>query len=387
MADISRAFVYSQEVYEARQKGMPIVALESTIISHGMPYPQNVETARKVEAVVRSQGATPATIAILEGKVHIGLDANALELLGKAGSTCKKTSRRDIAYVIANKLNGATTVSGTAFLASKASIPVFVTGGIGGVHRGGELSMDVSADLTELSQTGVTVVCAGVKSILDIRRTLEVLETLGVPVFAYGTEEFPAFFTTKSGCRAPFRADSPAVIARAIQAQRSLGLPGGLLVGVPIPKDEQANGMLVEQAIESALREADEKGVQGAETTPFLLKRVNELSKGASLKSNIALILNNAKVGAAISVALSKSAFQPFRSLPGPLGHEAAVLCVGGLAQDRISRPLSSQSLVLHTSTPGTTKEGVGGVAHNVGRALSVLGTQVELVSSTVHEP
>jgi pseudouridine-5'-phosphate glycosidase len=282
----------------------PIVALESTIISHGMPYPQNVETALAVEDVVRKAGAIPATIALADGKVCIGLDVGLLERLGKEGTRVRKVSRRDFASVIASRGLGATTVAGTMMAASFASIPVFATGGIGGVHRGVGETWDVSADLTELGRTPVTVVCAGVKSILDIAKTLEYLETQGVPVVAFQTSEFPAFFSPTSGLPAPERSDTTSAIARHMVAARRMGLQNGMVVAVPPP--EPVDGGVIEAAISAALREAEAKGVRGKDITPFLLERVATLTKGASLRANIGLVKANANVAAHIAVDLTK---------------------------------------------------------------------------------
>ncbi|KAL8159419.1 hypothetical protein V2J09_000956 [Rumex salicifolius] len=296
----------SQEVSEALIRGDAVVALESTIICHGMPYPQNLETAKQVEEVVRNNGAVPATIAILDGIPCIGLSNDELEKLAELGTQVLKTARRDISYVVAMRRNGATTVSSTMYFASMVGIPVFATGGIGGVHKHGEQTMDVSSDLTELGKTSVAVVSAGVKSILDIGRTLEYLETQGVCVAAYGTSEFPAFFTEKSGFRAPCRVDSAEDCARLIDANMKLKLGNGILIAVPIPKQHSASGSVVEAAIQRALKEAREKNISGSAETPFVLKRVNELTGGASLASNIALVKNNVAVASKISVCLSQ---------------------------------------------------------------------------------
>ncbi|PIA26481.1 hypothetical protein AQUCO_09300059v1 [Aquilegia coerulea] len=293
----------SPEVAEALSRGDAVVALESTIISHGMPYPQNLETAKELEAIVRNNGAVPATIAILDGIPCIGLTTKELERLANLGTKAQKTARRDIAYLVASRGNGATTVSATMFFASMVGIPVFVTGGIGGVHRHGEQTMDISSDLTELGKTPVAVISAGIKSILDIPRTLEYLETQGVTVAAYKTDQFPAFFTETSGCKVPCRVDSPEDCARLIDANLKLGLGTGILIAVPIPKEHAASGSLIESAIQKALQEARDKKVTGNAETPFLLARVNELTGGASLASNIALVKNNALVGAKIAVA------------------------------------------------------------------------------------
>jgi pseudouridine-5'-phosphate glycosidase len=298
--------VYSPEVEDALMQGRPIVALESTIVSHGMPFPQNLQTAQEVEEVVRSNGAVPATIAILRGIPHIGLTASQLERIARGGTAVRKTSRRDLPAVIALRQDGATTVSATMLLAARAGIAIFVTGGIGGVHRGAETTMDISADLTELGRTPVAVICAGAKSVLDIPRTLEYLETQGVCVAAYGVDEFPAFFTRHSGCRAPLRLDTPGQIATAIYAAGKLKLDSGMVIGVPIPEEYAAAGAEVEKAIETALAEARESKVKGNDVTPFLLKRIRELTGGRSLTANIHLVKNNAAVGARIAADLVK---------------------------------------------------------------------------------
>ncbi|EPS67878.1 hypothetical protein M569_06896, partial [Genlisea aurea] len=296
----------SPEVTEALSLGNAVVALESTIITHGMPYPQNLETAKQVEEIVRQNGAVPATIAILDGVPCVGLSNKELQSLAIMGMKALKTAHRDIAHVVASKKTGATTVSATMFFAAMVGIRIFSTGGIGGVHRHGESTMDISSDLTELGRTPVTVVSAGVKSILDIPRTLEYLETQGVCVAAYRTNEFPAFFTEKSGCKAPTRVDSPEECARLIDTSINLGLRAGILIAVPVPSEHAASGNNVEAAIREALKDAREQNVVGSEETPFLLARVNELTRGTSLGANIALIKNNARFGAQIAVALSQ---------------------------------------------------------------------------------
>ncbi len=298
--------VYSDEVAAARAKGAPIVALESTIITHGMPYPQNIETARRVEATVREHGATPATIAVIAGRLHVGLNAEQLEALGQATSVMK-LSRADMAACIAAGQTGATTVAATMIAAHLAGIEVFATGGIGGVHRGAEQSFDISADLHELAQTGVTVIAAGAKAILDLPKTLEVLETLGVPVIAFGQDELPAFWSRQSGLKAPLRMDSPAEIARAHRLRAALGLPGGQLVANPIPADAEIPAEVLAPHIAKALAEAEAQGIAAKAVTPFLLQRIFELTLGASLEANIALVLNNARLGAAIAVELAKA--------------------------------------------------------------------------------
>lgn len=300
----------SPDVSEALSRGLAVVALESTIISHGMPYPQNLETAKEVEAIVRENGAVPATIAILDGVPCVGLSIEELERLAKLGTRAQKTARRDIAHVVATGGNGATTVSATMVFASMVGIPVFVTGGIGGVHRHGEQTMDISSDLTELGRTPVAVISAGVKSILDIPKTLEYLETQGVSVATYKTNEFPAFFTESSGCKVPCHVDTPEQCARLIDANLKLKLGTGILIAVPIPKEHSASGSLIESAIQIALSEARDKNITGNAATPFLLARVNQLTGGASLTSNIALVKNNALVGAQIAVALAQLQLQ-----------------------------------------------------------------------------
>ena len=321
----------SAEVQAALASGKPVVALESTIISHGMPYPQNLATARAVEADVRASGAVPATVAILDGVPWVGLDDAALERLARAGTSAKKTSRRDLPFVFARRLTGATTVSATMYLAAAAGVHVFVTGGIGGVHRGTRWpfstrirerrtdlfpartlhplpgasdTWDVSADLTELARTPVCVVCAGAKSILDIPKTLEVLETGGVPVAVFGADDFPAFYTRNAGVRAPWRVDDPADAAAAMLAARGMGT--GLLIAVPIPESHAADGAVVERATQAAVAEADALHLKGADITPFLLNRVSELTSGASLTANIALVRHNATVGACIAVEYAR---------------------------------------------------------------------------------
>jgi pseudouridine-5'-phosphate glycosidase len=295
---------FSPEVQAARAAGKPIVALESTIISHGMPYPQNVQTAREVEQVIRDAGAVPATIAIIDGKICIGLSDEQLEVLGNSKDALK-VSRRDLAYVLAQKKLGATTVAATMICAQLAGIEVFVTGGIGGVHRGAETSFDISADLQELARTSVAVVCAGVKSILDIGLTLEYLETHGVPVLSVGQPGFPAFFTRDSGYQADFQIDSPEEQARFIRTKWQLGLDGGVVVSNPVPAEMAMRNDEIDGIIAQALGEADAQGVKGKSVTPFLLGRIKELTGGRSLATNIALVKHNALVGARLAVALN----------------------------------------------------------------------------------
>ena len=290
------------EVAEALAVGTPVVALESTIISHGMPYPHNVAMAREVEQIVRTGGAVPATIAVLEGQPTVGLADDELELLGSHAEV-RKVSVRDLPYVVATRSHGATTVASTMRLAGLAGIRVFVTGGLGGVHRGAEVSMDVSADLTELSRTEVAVVSAGVKSILDIARTLEVLETLGVPVVGYGTDEFPSFYSRSSGVPAPMRLDTPEEVAALMRATWDLGLGSGIAVANPVPADEEMPRDEIDAVIDRALADCDERGIRGKDITPYLLGRIVELSDGRSLETNLALVRHNARVGTAIAVA------------------------------------------------------------------------------------
>jgi pseudouridine-5'-phosphate glycosidase len=291
---------FSPEVTEARAKGLPIVALESTIITHGMPYPQNLETARLVEADIREAGAVPATIAIMEGRIHIGLNDDELEALAQARDVAK-LSRADLAACLATGGIGATTVAATMICAALAGIRVFATGGIGGVHKGAEETFDISADLRELAHTPVSVIAAGPKAILDLPKTLEVLETLGVPVFAYGQDAFPAFWSRDSGLTAPLRADSAAQIAKAHLMRERLGLPGGQLVTNPIPEDDEIPAATLAPLIQQAQDEADAAGIAGKQVTPFLLQRLFELTDGATLTSNIALVRNNARLGAAVA--------------------------------------------------------------------------------------
>jgi pseudouridine-5'-phosphate glycosidase len=296
---------FSPEVANARATGKPIVALESTIISHGMPYPQNVQTAREVEQIIRDAGAVPATIAIIGGKICVGLTEEQLEVLGNSPDAIK-VSRRDLAYVLSQGKLGATTVAATMICAQLAGIKVFVTGGIGGVHRGAETSMDISADLQELAQTNVAVVCAGVKSILDIGLTLEYLETHGVPVVSVGQPGFPAFFTRESGFNADFQLDTAAEQASFIKTKWALGLNGGVVVSAPVPVEEAMPKDEIDAITLRALQEAEENGVTGKKVTPFLLARIKTLTEGRSLKTNIALVKNNARVGAALARELQE---------------------------------------------------------------------------------
>ena len=304
--DLNKYLDVNPEVAAAVAEGRPVVALESTIISHGMPYPQNVETALNVEKIIRDNGAVPATIAVIGGRLKAGLSKEEIEYLGKTGRGVAKASRRDLPVLVAQGKDGACTVTTTMIIAHMAGINVFATGGIGGVHRGAEVTMDISADLEELAQTPVMVVCAGAKSILDLGLTLEYLETKGVPVIGYGTDELPAFYTRKSGFGVDYRVDSPEELAAMFRAQRELNYKGGMLVTNPIPEQYAMDKEVIDKAIEQALAEAKEQHVHGKETTPFLLARVVELTGGDSLESNIKLVLNNATVAAKTAAELAK---------------------------------------------------------------------------------
>ena len=296
----------SPEVAAALREGRPVVALESTIISHGMPYPKNVETAMLVEKTIRENGAVPATVAVIGGRLKAGLSCAEIEYLGKAGRNVAKASRRDLPVLVAQGCDGATTVTTTMMIAHMAGIQVFATGGVGGVHRGAETTMDISADLEELAQTPVMVVCAGAKAILDLGLTLEYLETKGVPVIGYGTEELPAFYTRKSGFKVDYRIDTPSELAAAFKAQREMGLKTGMLVTNPIPHEYAMDDKIINAAIDKAVAESVEKGIHGKETTPFLLARVAELTGGDSLESNIKLVLNNARLAAKTAAELAE---------------------------------------------------------------------------------
>ena len=298
----------SPEVAAALAEGKPVVALESTIISHGMPYPQNVETALAVEKIVRENGAVPATIAIIGGRLKAGLSPEEIEYFGKKGPDIAKASRRDLPVLIAKGQDGACTVTTTMMIAAMAGISVFATGGIGGVHRGAETTMDISADLEELGQTPVMVICAGAKSILDLGLTLEYLETKGVPVIGYGTDELPAFYTRKSGFGVDYRLDTPAELAAAFHAQREMGLKGGMLVTNPIPEEYSMDADVINAAIDQAVAECKSQGIHGKATTPFLLARIKDITGGDSLDSNIQLVFNNARLASKTACELSKLA-------------------------------------------------------------------------------
>ena len=294
----------SPAVQKALDEGRPVIALESTIISHGMPYPQNLETARMCEAEARKYGVEPATVAVIHGQLCAGLTDEELEYLARTGPKVTKASRRDLPILVSRKADGATTVAATMIIAAMAGIKVFATGGIGGVHRGAETTMDISADLEELAETPVAVVCAGAKSILDLGLTLEYLETKGVPVLGYRTKTLPAFYTYESDFEVDYRMDSPQEIADAIRAQRGMGYPGGMLITNPIPAEYAMPKATIDAAIEQALLEASEQGIKGKATTPFLLARVCELTGGESLKSNIKLVLNNVALASQIAASL-----------------------------------------------------------------------------------
>ena len=307
---MNRYLDVAPEVQEAIKAGKPVVALESTIISHGMPYPQNVETALNVEKIIREGGAVPATIAIIGGRLKAGLTPEEIDYLGKTGAGVTKASRRDLPILVAEKRDGATTVTTTMMIAAMAGIEVFATGGIGGVHRGAETTMDISADLEELAQTPVMVVCAGAKSILDLGLTLEYLETHGVPVIGYQTEELPAFYTRKSGFKVDYRIDTPAELAKAFYVKQDMGLGGGMLVTNPIPEEYSMDHEVINKAIDEAVAEANRLGIHGKETTPFLLAKIKDITGGDSLASNIQLVYNNARLAAKTAcelVALAKN--------------------------------------------------------------------------------
>ncbi len=294
------------DIKEALKNNGPVVALESTIISHGMPYPQNVETAIKMEEIIRENGAIPATIAIINGKLKVGLTKEEIDYLGKKGLEVIKTSRRDIPFIVARKQDGATTVASTMIIANMAGIKIFATGGIGGVHRGASETFDVSADLQELANTDVAVVCAGAKSILDIGLTLEYLETYGVPVVGYQTNELPAFYTRKSGFDVNYRVDSVEELASVIKAKSNIALKGGMVIANPIPEEHQMDYDVINNAINEAIKEAEAKGIKGKESTPFLLQKVKDITGGESLKANIELVFNNGRVAAKLAKQLSE---------------------------------------------------------------------------------
>ncbi|TKI57751.1 pseudouridine-5'-phosphate glycosidase [Brevibacillus antibioticus] len=300
---------FTEEVRHALENNLPVVALETTIISHGMPYPQNIEMAKEVEQIIRDNGAVPATIGIMDGKIKIGLTDSELEEFA-TNKNVAKVSRRDFAYILASGKIGATTVAATMIAAEMAGIHMFATGGIGGVHREGEITWDVSADLTELAQTDVAVVCAGAKSILDIGRTLEYLETQGVPVVGYRTDEFPSFFARESGFGVDMRIDTPEEVGKMMNTKWDLGLKGGMIIANPVPESDALNHEEIETVIQKALAEAKENNIAGKQVTPFMLDKVKKLTEGKSLATNIALVKHNAEVAAKIAVAYQKEANQ-----------------------------------------------------------------------------
>nr|XP_046249295.1 pseudouridine-metabolizing bifunctional protein C1861.05 isoform X2 [Scatophagus argus] len=373
-------------VKQALAENKPVVALESTIITHGMPYPHNLSTAKEVEAIVREEGATPATVGVIEGEVHVGLSSEELDHLARCKSSVK-VSRRDLPYVISKGLSGGTTVSATMIAAHRAGIPVFVTGGIGGVHRDGENSLDISADLTELGRTPIAVVSAGIKSILDIGRTLEFLETQGVCVATYGAlKSFPAFFSPQSGFTSPYQVCNPEEAAKLIASTLSLGLQSGVLLAVPIPEEHAAAGQQIEEAIQAAVAEASANGITGRDVTPFILQKVNELTKGKSLQANIALIHNNAKVGSQIACALSKQLNE--KRLQGKTPHQrkhssgSDIIVIGGINVDFIAKG-KSKTLRFGQTNTGSVCQSFGGVGRNIADSLSRLGRKPLFISAT----
>eukprot|EP00075_Anas_platyrhynchos_P013880 XP_027303133.1 pseudouridine-metabolizing bifunctional protein C1861.05 isoform X2 [Anas platyrhynchos] len=369
-------FRIQPSVQEALMEGRPVVALESTIITHGMAYPQNLSMAREVEKIVTTNGAVPATIGILRGQIHVGLTDEELQFLASSKNVVK-VSRRDLPYVLSQGLSGGTTVSGTMIAAHKAGICVFVTGGIGGVHRGGENTLDVSADLTELGRTPVAVVSAGVKSILDIGRTLEYLETQGVCVAAFGeSREFPAFFSRQSGFKAPYHVQDEEEAAKLIASAMGLGLSSGVLIAVPCPQERAASGQVIEEAIQQALGEARSKGITGKELTPFMLQKINELTNGKSLDSNLALIKNNARVGSCIAVALSKLQ-KATRNGNLPRQEDTTPpqpVVIGGINVDFIAKAQNPVILGGGQTNAGRVRRTFGGVGRNLADCLSRLG-------------
>ncbi|XP_041852692.1 pseudouridine-metabolizing bifunctional protein C1861.05 isoform X2 [Melanotaenia boesemani] len=381
-------FKVHPSVSQALAENKPVVALESTIITHGMPYPHNLSTAQEVEDIVQAEGATPATVGVIEGEIHVGLSSDELTHLAKCKSPLK-VSRRDLPYVISKGLTGGTTVSATMIAAHRAGIPIFVTGGIGGVHRDGQNSLDISADLTELGRTPITVVSAGVKSILDIGRTLEFLETQGVCVATYGlSKNFPAFFTPNSGFTSAYHVCDPGEASKLIASTLSLGLQSGVLIAVPIPEEHAAACRHIEEAIQAAVTEARSCGVTGRDVTPFILQKVNKLTQGKSLQANIALIHNNAKVGSQIACALSKEiSEQTSRSQthhPGKIqtNSESDVVVIGGINVDFIAKGQTKKLHFGHTN-PGSVCQSFGGVGRNIADSLSRLGNRPLFLSAT----
>ncbi|KAJ3222624.1 hypothetical protein HDU81_009701, partial [Chytriomyces hyalinus] len=395
----SNRIVYSREVLEARKNGLPIVALESTIVTHGMPFPHNLDTALGVENIVRKNGAVPATIAVIGGKVHVGLEDSEIRKL--ADLTDKtvpkvKASRRDLGLVLARGWTGSTTVAATSIIANAVGISVFVTGGIGGVHRNGHITMDVSADLTELSRTPIAVVCAGIKSILDIPRTLEYLETMGVPVVSYKTTAFPAFYTPLSGYDSIAAMSSPQDCASLIKAQRDLGLQNGTVIGVPIPQDAvEIDGDELEKCIQKALIEAEKQGISGKNVTPFLLDKVKEVTHGKSLNANMALIANNAHVGSQIAVSLAElianecgkggHGVKLATFSPKPWSPETKIAVIGATNLDIVSKFSASASH--EKSAEGTVSFSLGGVGRNIAEACWRSGGDPYFISAIGSDP
>ncbi|XP_057692634.1 uncharacterized protein zgc:136858 [Corythoichthys intestinalis] len=378
-------FQVQPSVLQALAETRPVVALESTIITHGMPYPHNLSTAREVEAIVMAQDATPATVGVIKGRVHIGLSAEELDFLARCDNSVK-ISRRDLPYVVSQGLSGGTTVSATMIAAQRAGISVFVTGGIGGVHRDGENSLDISADLTELGRTPIAVVSAGIKSILDIGRTLEFLETQGVCVATYGpSKDFPAFFSPLSGFTSPYQVSDPDKAAQLIESALTLSVNNGVLIAVPIPQEHAAAGQQIEQAIQTAIAEASGQRITGRDVTPFILQRVNELTQGKSLQANIALIHNNAKIGSQIACALSKRMKK--RKSSSVAHHpskqsESDIVVIGGINVDFIAKG-KTKSLLFGQTNPGSVSQSYGGVGRNIADCLSRLGHQPMFISVT----
>ncbi|KAM4573368.1 uncharacterized protein PAE49_008199 isoform 2-T2 [Odontesthes bonariensis] len=375
-------------VSQALADNRPVVALESTIITHGMPYPHNLSTAKEVEAIVRAEGATPATVGVIEGEIRVGLSSDELDYLAQFKSPLK-VSRRDLPYVISKGLSGGTTVSATMIAAHRAGIPVFVTGGIGGVHRDGQNSLDISADLTELGRTPIAVVSAGVKSILDIGRTLEFLETQGVCVATYGaSKSFPAFFSPHSGFTSACHVCNPSEAAKLIASTLSLGLQSGVLIAVPIPEKNAAAGQQIEEAIQAAVTEASSQGITGRDVTPFILQKVNKLTQGKSLLANIALIHNNAKVGCQIACELSKKMSErTSKSQAHHLGRlqtdsESDIVVIGGINVDFIAKG-KTKTLRFGQTNPGSVCQSFGGVGRNIADSLSRLGRKPLFISAT----
>ncbi|CAH1775703.1 unnamed protein product [Owenia fusiformis] len=385
------------EIQDAITCNKPVVALESTIITHGMPYPTNVDTAKNVEAIIRNNGGIPATIAIISGKIHVGLDESKLDNLANQ-SDVVKVSRRDLPYVISQSLHGGTTVSATMLIAHICDIPIFVTGGVGGVHKGGQSSMDISADLTELGRTPVTVVSSGVKSILDIGRTLEYLETQGVCVATYGpSKEFPAFFTRSSGFQAPYNVETPASAAKMMLSHAKLGLQNGMLIAVPIPSKHETAGQELEDVINDAVTKAETQGITGKAITPFILQYVNEQTGGESLKANVALIENNADVGSKIAVELSRlkhnvkpnhlngasySSKRHYSSDASRKSMNNRPVVIGGSIVDYVARIHQEKFQLNGRTYPGNVMQTCGGVGRNIADCLTRLGTNPLFISA-----